>query len=134
MTAAEVYDPRPSKRATRAEIAKRLLRIQAIVAEIQPCSVRQVFYQCVVRGIADKTELAYEKIQRALVRLRREGLIPYRAIADGTRWQIRPTTFSSLESPFVRPPAPIAGRCGTTRPITSRFGWKRTRSPASCIR
>jgi RecB family exonuclease len=116
MTAAEVYDPRPSKRATRAEIAKRLLRIQAIVAEIQPCSVRQVFYQRVVRGIADKTELAYKKIQRALVRLRREGLIPYRAIADGTRWQIRQRRFRRWSPPFVP------------------FGWKRTRATASRIR
>ena len=86
------------KRATSVEMAARLAAIEGIVVEIQPCSVRQVFYQCVVRGLAEKSELAYEKVQRALVRLRREGRIAYRAIADGTRWQIRPTTFSSLES------------------------------------
>jgi hypothetical protein len=94
--------PHKRPRASKAEIEERLAAIEAIVAEIEPCSVRQVFYQCVVRDIVEKTEAAYEKVQRALVRLRREGRIPYRAIADGTRWQIKPTTFSSLEAALKR--------------------------------
>jgi hypothetical protein len=81
---------------------ERLTAIEAIVAEIQPCSVRQTFYQAVVRGVVEKTETAYEKVQRALVWLRRNGRIPYRAIVDGTRWQIKPTTFSSLEAALRR--------------------------------
>ena len=89
----------PHKRhhATKAEMDERLDAIEGIVGESAPCSVRQVFYQCVVRGLIDKTEGDYDKVQRALVRLRREKRISYRAIADGTRWQIKPVTFSSLE-------------------------------------
>jgi hypothetical protein len=94
--------PHKRRRATQAEMEERLDAIKAIVIEIEPCSVRQVFYQCVVRDLVEKTEQAYERVQRALVRLRREGRIPYRAIADGTRWQIKPITFSSLEAALRR--------------------------------
>jgi hypothetical protein len=64
--------------------------------------VRQVFYQAVVRGVVDKTEAAYGKVQRALADLRRDGAIPYGWIADGTRWRIKPTTFSSLAQALER--------------------------------
>ena len=74
----------PTKRANPAEIAKRLLRIEAIVignpTMLGPPGVLPVRG----RGLAEKNELAYEKVQRALVKLRREGRISYRAIADGT--------------------------------------------------
>ena len=89
-------------RPTRLEMEKRLDALTTIVAEINPCSVRQVFYQAVVRGVVGKTEAEYDKVQRALVRLRRRQIIPYGWIADGTRWRIKPTTFSSLEQAFER--------------------------------
>jgi hypothetical protein len=89
-------------RATRLEMEERLDALAAIVAEIQPCSVRQVFYQAVVRGVVGKTEAEYEKVQRALVRLRRTRQIPYGFIADGTRWRIKPTTYSSLGQALAR--------------------------------
>jgi hypothetical protein len=83
-------------------MAERLDALEAIVEEINPCSVRQTFYQAVVRGIVGKTEAEYDKVQRALVKLRRDGRIPYGWIADGTRWRIKPTTFSSLEAALKR--------------------------------
>jgi hypothetical protein len=43
-------------RPTRLEMEKRLDALATIVAEINPCSVRQVFYQAVVRGGVGKTE------------------------------------------------------------------------------
>jgi hypothetical protein len=89
-------------RPTRVEMEERLDALAAIVAEINPCSVRQVFYQAVVRGVVGKTEAEYDKVPRALVRLRRAGQIPYGWIADGTRWRIKPTTFSSLEQALER--------------------------------
>jgi hypothetical protein len=89
-------------RPTRLEMEKRLDALATIVAEINPCSVRQVFYQAVVRGVVGKTEAEYDKVQRALVRLRRRQIIPYGWIADGTRWRIKPTTFSSLEQAIER--------------------------------
>jgi hypothetical protein len=69
----------------------------AIVAEIRPATVRQVFYQAVVRGLIEKTELAYRKVQRTLVDLRRGQEMPYGWITDGTRWMRKPTTFDTLE-------------------------------------
>jgi hypothetical protein len=71
--------------------------IFAITEEIQPCSVRQAFYQCVARGVLEKTEQGYAKVQRELVAMRREGRIPYGWITDGTRWRFKPTTFDSIE-------------------------------------
>jgi hypothetical protein len=53
------------KRATKAEMFARFDAIFDIVAEIQPCSVRQAYYQAVVRAIIDKTETDYDKVQTA---------------------------------------------------------------------
>ena len=51
-----------------------------------------------VRGLVEKTEAAYEKVQRAIVALRREGVMPYGWIVDGTRWMRKPTTFNTLDA------------------------------------
>ncbi len=47
-----VYGPSPTKRArrTRAELEDLDLALAGIVAEIEPATVRQVFYQAVVWG------------------------------------------------------------------------------------
>jgi hypothetical protein len=88
--------PIKPKRATKAEMAARYDALLAIVFEFQPCTVRQVFYQATVRGIVEKTEQGYDKVQRALVDLRRSGRLPWGWIADNTRWQRKPRTFDSL--------------------------------------
>lgn len=85
------------KRATKAEMEKRYDDLLAICAEQQPMIVRQVFYQAEVRNIVEKTEGGYDKVQEALVKLRRAGRLPYRWIADNTRWMRKPTTFNSPE-------------------------------------
>lgn len=72
-------------------------QLQAIVEEIKPCTVRQVFYQATVLGVVEKSEAGYDKVQRALVELRRSGAIGYGAIADNTRWQRKPTTYGSMQ-------------------------------------
>lgn len=71
--------------------------LRRVVAEIQPCSVRQAYYQATVRGIVEKTEGGYDRVQRALVKLRADRDIPYTAITDSTRWQIRDTGYDSLQ-------------------------------------
>ncbi len=49
-----------------------------IVAEIEPATVRQVFYQAVVHGLVPKDEAKeYKLVQRRLVKLRESGDIPY---------------------------------------------------------
>ena len=83
--------PQSASRATRAEMDERHEALLAITAEMQPMTVRQVFYQASVRGIVDKTEAGYGRVQRALVDLRRAGRLPFDWIADNARWQRKPT-------------------------------------------
>lgn len=57
-----------------------------IVAEIEPATVRQVFYQAVVRGLVPKDEAkGYKLVQRRLLKLRECGEIPYGWITDNVR-------------------------------------------------
>jgi hypothetical protein len=90
------------RRATKAEMFARFDAIFDIVDEIQPCSVRQTYYQCVVRGLVEKDEKECEKVQRALVDMRRAGRVPYGWITDGTRWRSKPTTYSSVQEALNR--------------------------------
>jgi hypothetical protein len=85
-------------RRTKADIEQLESELYDIVAEIQPATVRQVFYQAVSRGVIPKTEAAYKGIVcRLLSRLRREGDLPYNWIADNTRWMRKPRTYTSME-------------------------------------
>lgn len=61
-------------------------------------TVRQMFYQCEVRGAVPKTESGYNQVQSQLVRMRKMGMIPYDWITDNTRWMRKPDTYKSLES------------------------------------
>jgi len=85
------------RRATKAEMEARADALIEIVTEIAPCTVRQVFYQATVRGVIEKTEAGYGKVQRMLTDLRRDGEIDYSDVADNTRWMRKPRTWSSLK-------------------------------------
>ena len=50
-------------------------------------TVRQVFYQATVRGLVEKTEAGYGKVQSDLTVLRKDETLPYWYLADNTRWQ-----------------------------------------------
>jgi hypothetical protein len=67
----------------------------AIVDELKPVTVRQVFYQATVRGLIEKTESGYGKVQRALADMRRDGELPFEWISDHTRWIRQPQTYDS---------------------------------------
>jgi hypothetical protein len=85
------------QRATRAEVEQRRQSLFEIIEQMKPMTVRQVFYQASVRGIVDKSEAGYNKVQTDLVQMRRAGVLPYGWLADNTRWQRKPRTFSSVE-------------------------------------
>jgi hypothetical protein len=89
-------------RATKAEMAERYEALFAIVAEQQPMTVRQVFYQATVRGVIEKTEAGYAKVQSLLADMRRDGDLPYEWLADNTRWMRKPTTFKGPEQALLR--------------------------------
>lgn len=83
------------RRATAADMEKRKLALLAIVREIQPATVRQVFYQATVHGVVEKSEAGYARVQRALVELRRDRVMPYDWIVDNTRTMRKPRSYNS---------------------------------------
>ncbi|MER8654412.1 hypothetical protein [Mesorhizobium sp. M0847] len=85
------------KRASREDMEDRRRALWNIVLEMKPMTVRQVFYQATVRGIVEKSEAGYNKVQTDLVQMRRSGMLRYDWLADNTRWQRKPRTFDSIE-------------------------------------
>jgi hypothetical protein len=85
-------------RATKAEVEQRRIALYYIIEAMKPMTVRQVFYQASVKGIVDKSESGYNKIQADLVAMRRAGLLRYDWLADNTRWQRKPTTYTNVET------------------------------------
>lgn len=83
------YGTSPSKRRRRrrrVEIAKLDEVLCEVVREIRPATVRQTFYQAVVRGLVEKDEVqGYRLVQRRLLTLRESGRIPYGWITDNAR-------------------------------------------------
>jgi hypothetical protein len=86
---AATYQASPLKRqrATKAAVGERRDCLYEIVSEMAPMTMRQVFYQASVRGIVEKSETGYTKVQTDLVQMRRAGVLPYDWLADNTRWQ-----------------------------------------------
>jgi hypothetical protein len=100
---AEIYPSSPIKRhrATKDEVQLRRDSLFEIVEAMKPMTVRQVFYQASVRGIVEKSEAGYNKVQTDLVLMRKAGVLPYGWLADSTRWQRKPRTFHSVEQALV---------------------------------
>jgi hypothetical protein len=100
---AAIYEPSPIKRGRRTKAEMEAFR-EAILEIIQveitrsrlPMTVRQVFYRAEVNGLVEKEESGYDKVQRAVMLLRRSTRLPYWKIADNTRLQRKPTTFDSM--------------------------------------
>jgi hypothetical protein len=65
--------------------------------EFEQVTVRGAFYALTVRGVVEKTEAGYRQVQRQALLMRREGLLPWEFIADGTRWVHAPETWDSTE-------------------------------------
>jgi hypothetical protein len=87
---------KPRQRSTRQQVDERREALITIVRAMKPMTVRQVFYQASVRGIVDKSEAGYAKVQTDLALLRRAGAMPYHWLADNTRWQRKPRTHGSI--------------------------------------
>lgn len=91
------------RRRTKAEMESVRLAISDILVVDHPMTVRQLFYALVVVGVIAKTEREYKNtVCRLLAKMRRFGEIPYSWLADATRWQRKPRTFSSMEQALRR--------------------------------
>ena len=99
MSATRSYDAGPIKRerASRDEMRLRYDAIFAIVRRNQPTGIRFTYYTASAKGIVDKTDSGYVKVQRAMLDMRRSGRIPWHWIVDSTRWMRKPTTWGSVE-------------------------------------
>src|SRR5215510_1145419 len=98
MSAAEdLYKATRRHRATNAEVKERREALLEIIDDGKPMTVRQVFYQATVRGLVEKEESGYTKVQVDLTLMRRSGELPYNWLADNTRWQRKPRTFNGVE-------------------------------------
>jgi hypothetical protein len=96
-TSKRLYQPSSiRRRSTKAEIEQRHQDLYDIIAAGRPMTVRQVFYQATVRGIVEKAETGYRKVQTDLTLMRRAGDLPYDWLADNTRWQRKPRTYSGV--------------------------------------
>jgi hypothetical protein len=62
-----------------------------------PQTVRQVFYALTVRRIIAKYEIEYQRtVIRLLAKLREDGTVPFSYLADNTRWQRKPSSFTGI--------------------------------------
>lgn len=73
-------------RRTKAEMEALREALYEIVAENEPVTVRGVFYLAETAGLVPKDDTTgYRPVQRELLKMRREGLIPWGSITDGSR-------------------------------------------------
>jgi hypothetical protein len=86
-------------RATREEMEARADFLLSYAALHGPVTVRGLYYQAEVASIPgiDKTEGSYDKVQTQVLKLRREGRMPYSKISDASRSMRRPRTFDGWE-------------------------------------
>jgi len=93
-----MLDKAPRRRRTQVEMMELIDAIQHVVAENQPMTARQVFYQLVVRRIIDKTEAEYQNVVIRLLReMRMNGTMSWGWIVDETRHMRVPTTFKNIQ-------------------------------------
>ncbi len=92
------YGASPIKRERRSKAAIQAIRdaMRTVLQAERPMTVRQVYYRMVSAQVIDKTEAQYDTVCRLLTAMRRDREIPYGWLADATRWQRKPRTFSSL--------------------------------------
>src|SRR5215204_4141679 len=97
-----VYGARTiKKRARRTKVEIEALReaLFEIVAENEPATVRGIFYLASSAGVVPKTENeGYRPVQRELLKMRREGIIPWGWITDGSRTIFGNRRYGSLDS------------------------------------
>lgn len=94
-----VYRTSAVKRArrTKSELATLDAAIVTAVQTETPVTVRGVFYRVVSSGDVEKSEKGYGAVQRRLLHLRRNRIVPYSSITDGTRLRLKPDSWSDID-------------------------------------
>jgi hypothetical protein len=102
MSVAEVYAAsavKARRRGSRTEMKQRAEFFIRYAREHGPVTVRGLYYQAEVHGIPGigKDQPGYQKVQRQVLALRRQGRLAYSDIADATRWMRKSRTHDSVE-------------------------------------
>lgn len=86
-------------RRTRAEIQELRDALLEIVEANEPVTVRGVFYLATSSGLVPKDNAkGYRPVQRELLKMRREGIIPWGYITDGSRTVYGANRYRNLDS------------------------------------
>lgn len=72
--------------------------IVRIVSDDHPMTLRHVFYRLAAIGMIEKTDADYKTTGRYLLKLRREGRVPYAWISDNTRWRRKARRYPDLQT------------------------------------
>ena len=98
----EIYQASKVKRnrATKDEMEARARFLLDYSDKHGPVTVRGLYYQAEVRHLPgiDKADNSYDKIQRQVLQLRRDGRMSYRNISDLTRWMRKPRSHTGVEA------------------------------------
>lgn len=92
-------DNSPRRRATKDEMEERAAFLVDYACKNAPVTVRQLFYAATVAGVPgiSKDDNGYNKVQMQVLELRRSGRMPYRCIADLTRFLRGVNTYDDVE-------------------------------------
>jgi hypothetical protein len=86
------------KRRTKADIEVLRTVIRDVVLADPPMTVRQAFYQLVVRGVIEKTEVEYQNVViRLISEMRMNGDLPWDSIVDESRRMRVTQTFDNIQ-------------------------------------
>ncbi len=100
MTGAELYGASTVKRQrrTKAELEAIDTGLYDLIRDEKPVTLRGAYYRAVSAGLVPKTEAGYRVVGRQLLKLRRNKVVPYGWITDGTRLVRKPTSYSDLDT------------------------------------
>jgi hypothetical protein len=94
-----VYRPSAVKRSRRTDA--QLADIDAVILEVlqdeHPATLRGTFYRVMSAGAVAKSEAGYKLVGRQVLKLRRSGDLPYSWITDGTRYIVKPDSYTDLD-------------------------------------
>ncbi len=85
-------------RRARAEMEWLKFRLYLLALEERPSTVRGMYYRMVSKGFLPKDDRAYNLVQQTLLRMRRDGFLPWRWITDSSRRVWRYARFGDMAS------------------------------------
>lgn len=84
------------ERMTQAALEELRSGVVELAQQFGPIGVRGLFYQCVVAGLVEKTEQAYDRVQRLAKESRLSGNLDWNLITDESRQCNQVETFSNI--------------------------------------